>query len=74
MAAQESLGRIVAAHPDATYTVRLADDRHVSASLHGKRRAQAVFTRGQLHVGDTVAIALSPFERERGIILKRQTS
>ena len=73
MAAPESLGRIVAAHPDATYTVRLTDDRYVSASLHGKLRAQAVSTRGRLHIGDEVTIALSPFDRECGVFLKRQT-
>lgn len=73
MAAKELPGTIIAAQPDATYTVRLADNRHISASLHGKLRGQAVFIKGRLHIGDTVVISLSPFEHERGIILKRQT-
>jgi len=72
MATTELPGTISAAFPNATYIVRLADDSQISASLHGKLRAQAAFTRGRLHVGDTVIISLSPFERERGI-LKRQT-
>ncbi len=72
MAATELLGTIIAAYPNATYTVRLADESHISASLHGKLRVLAAFTRGRLHVGDTVIISLSPFAQKRGIILKRQ--
>ena len=73
MAATDLPGTIIAAYPNAIYTVRLADESHISASLHGKLRALAAFTNSRLHVGDTVIISLSPFERERGIILKRQT-
>ncbi len=70
MAESLERGVITEAHPNAMFTVRLDDGRLVASSLSG--RLQTLYLRP--HVSDTVMVELSPFDRSRGRIVRRDSA
>ncbi len=68
MAEPDQRGVITAAHPNGHFDVTLPDGRTINASLHGKLRAHAAFTKHRIHPGDAVLIARSPYDQNCGLI------
>lgn len=60
-------GVIAEAHPNAVFTVRLADGQRIRASLSGKLRTR--YTR--LGVSDGVVVERSPYDQTRGVVVGR---
>jgi translation initiation factor IF-1 len=71
MAKQEPIvlqGKVVDAHPNATFTVELDNGHKVLCSISGKIRINNII----VEINDKVTIEVSPYDLSRGRITYRQ--
>ena len=61
-------GAVVESLPNAGFTVALADGRTIRATLSGKLRTRHT----RITPGDSVIVALSPWDRTRGNVIGRE--
>jgi len=60
-------GKVIESLPDATFRVELEDGRIVLAYVSGKMRLYKI----KVVVGDEVLVELSPYDQNKGRIIKR---
>lgn len=62
------IGKVIKAHPNATFDVMLENDSIVKGHISGKIRTNNI----KILQNDTVEIELSPYDLTRGRIVHRQ--
>lgn len=62
-------GTVVESLPNVGFTVALADGRTIRAALSGKLRTR----RTRIALGETVIVALSPWDSTRGNVIGRES-
>ena len=66
-AKQTVAGEVIELLPNASFKVRLEDDREILAHLSGKMRMYRISVLG----GDRVSVEMSEYDKDRGRIIRR---
>ncbi len=67
MSVKNAIGIVTEALPNATFRVRLEDEREILGHLAGKMRKYRI----RVLIGDKVKVELSPYGETKGRIVKR---